>query len=283
MNYLSYHFLKKNSWEDISKSEWAGITAELNQLQKGKGDFPAGISLLGDHYLYEHIVIRKLRAWKSRKSIATISSPNFSRLNTITRLLGYNGYMDFLNNATDQFSFHELKINIPSIPPNTALLDHLTGYWYCYNRNLPLDSGGGQGERVWRSAMEIYKSGGEYLVERTGKDNHLYYGKITSYADFVFMIMNSTTFIRQRHFIGKLRDASNGLKHKDFRIDQMNLVSTCVSFNEEPIALYEIFDRVKHVRDFERCSVDLPLDSSALPPHVLTHLKDIQLNRLTEH
>ncbi len=197
--------------------------------------------------------------------------------------LGYNSYIDFINNATDNFSFHELKINIPLAESNTRLLDNLVGYWYCYNRNLPEHPEVPQGERVWRSAMEIYKSGGEYLVERTGKDHHLYYGKITSYADYVFIIMNSTTFIRQRHFIGRLKDVNDHIRQPGFRVDQMNFVSTCVSFNEEPIALYEIFDRVQHVRDFEKTSVDLALDSKHLPKHIRTHLKDARLNRITEH
>lgn len=32
MNFLSLHFLKKNHWEDVSKTEWSYIVAELNDL-----------------------------------------------------------------------------------------------------------------------------------------------------------------------------------------------------------------------------------------------------------
>ncbi len=285
MNYIAYHFLKKNKWEDVSKAEWAYISEEFNQLlrKKSKRKGKEEESQLGEHYFYEHIIIKKLKLWKAKKPVADISAPNFSKMNSIAGALGYDSYIDFINNAADNFGFQELKINIPLATVNTALLDHLVGYWYCYNRNLPLTTDKSAGERVWRSAMEIYKSGGEYLVERTGKDNHMYYGKITSYGDYVFIIMNSTTFIRQRHFIGRLKDVTSKLKHKDYSVDQMNFVSTCVSFNEEPIALYEIFDRVKRVRDFEKISVDLPLDSSGLPAHILVHLKDAELNRITEH
>jgi hypothetical protein len=288
MNYIAFHFLRKSKWEDVSKMEWMAVAAEFNgilQKQQQPGirrivQEPAGF---GDNYFYEHLVIKKLKPWKARKPIAALSSPNFTRLNTITGALGYNSYIDFINNATDNFSFHELKINIPLAASNTRLLDHLVGYWYCYNRNLPERPEEQNGERVWRSAMEIYKSGGEYLVERTGKDHHMYYGKITSYADYVFIIMNSTTFIRQRHFIGRLKDVADNIRQPGFRVDQMNFVSTCVSFNEEPIALYEIFDRVHHVRDFEKTSVDLVLDSKHLPEHIRLHLKDARLNRITEH
>lgn len=286
MNYLSFHYLRKSKWEDVSKTEWTAVVAELNTvLQKPQSGRTPVLKpvLLGEHYLYEHLVIKKLKPWKARKPLASLSSPNFGRLNTIVAALGYNSYIDFINNATDNFSFHELKINIPLAEGNTRLLDHLVGYWYCYNRNLPEHPEVPQGERVWRSAMEIYKSGGEYLVERTGKDHHMYYGKITSYADYVFIIMNSTTFIRQRHFIGRLKDVNDHIRQPGFRVDQMNFVSTCVSFNEEPIALYEIFDRVQHVRDFEKTSVDLALDSKHLPRHIRLHLQDARLNRITEH
>lgn len=283
MNYIAFHFLKKSKWEDVTKSEWAYVSGEFNDLAKRKKQIHLESLGLGEHYFYEHLVIKRLKLWKGQKPLATISVPNFSKMNAIAAVLGYSGYMDFIHNATDNFSFNELKINIPLGTMNTALLDHLVGYWYCYNRNLPLESDPKNGERVWRSAMEIYKSGEEYLVERTGKDNHMYYGKITSYADYVFIIINSTTFIRQRHFIGRIKDVADKLRRKDPGINQMNFVSTCVSFNEEPIALYEIFDRVGDMEGFERSSVDLPLDSQALPEHILLHLKDAGLNRITEH
>jgi hypothetical protein len=283
MNYIAFHFLKKSKWEDVSKAEWTYVSSEFNDLAKRRKDKEIELLALGEHYFYEHLVIKRLKPWKTQKPLSAISIPNFSKMNAIASVLGYSGYMDFIRNATDNFSFNELKINIPLGTMNNALLDHLVGYWYCYNRNLPLESDKQSEERVWRSAMEIYKSGDEYLVERTGKDNHMYYGKITSYGDYVFIIMNSTTFIRQRHFIGRIKDAADKLRLHNPGIDQMNFVSTCVSFNEEPIALYEIFDRVKQINDFQKSSVDLPFDSPALPGHILAHLKDAKGNRITEH
>lgn len=283
MNYIAFHFLKKSRWEDVSKAEWTYVSSEFNDLVKRRKDKEIELLALGEHYFYEHLVIKRLKPWKTQKPLSVISVPSFSKMNAIASVLGYSGYMDFIRNATDNFSFNELKINIPLGTMNNTLLDHLVGYWYCYNRNLPLESDKQSEERVWRSAMEIYKSGDEYLVERTGKDNHMYYGKITSYGDYVFIIMNSTTFIRQRHFIGRIKDVADKLRLHNPGIDQMNFVSTCVSFNEEPIALYEIFDRVKQINDFQKSSVDLTLDSPALPAHVLAHLKDVKGNRITEH
>lgn len=282
MNYIAHHFIRKNRWEDVSKAEWLYISGEFNKLmQKGK-PLQQETAFLGDNYFYEHLIIKRLKAARTGKALSEISSPNFGKMNIIAGILGYDSYMDFLTNAAAIFSFHELKINIPLGVVNTALLDHLTGCWYCYNSNLPLTGPGTKEERVRRSAMEIYQSGDEYLVERSGKDNHMYYGKITAYADYIFIIMNSTTFIRQRHFIGRLKDATGKLKQKGYSVNQMNFVSTCVSFNEDPVALNEIFDRVP-AKDFEKLSVDLPLSSPELPAHILQQLKNKGLHQISDY
>jgi len=282
MNYIAHHFIRKNRWEDVSKAEWLYISGEFNKLmQKGKTPQQEA-AFLGDNYFYEHLIIKRLKAARTGKALSDISSPNFGKMNIIAGILGYDSYMDFLTNAAAIFSFHELKINIPLGVVNTALLDHLTGCWYCYNSNLPLTGPGTKEERVRRSAMEIYQSGDEYLVERSGKDNHMYYGKITAYADYIFIIMNSTTFIRQRHFIGRLKDATGKLKQKGYSVNQMNFVSTCVSFNEDPVALNEIFDRVP-AKDFEKLSVDLPLSSPELPAHILQQLKNKGLHQISDY
>jgi len=282
MNYIAHHFIRKNRWEDVSKAEWLYISGEFNKLmQKGK-PLQQEAAFLGDNYFYEHLIIKRLKAARTGKALSEISSPNFGKMNIIAGILGYDSYMDFLTNAAAIFSFHELKINIPLGVVNTALLDHLTGCWYCYNSNLPLTGPGTKEERVRRSAMEIYQSGDEYLVERSGKDNHMYYGKITAYADYIFIIMNSTTFIRQRHFIGRLKDATGKLKQKGYSVNQMNFVSTCVSFNEDPVALNEIFDRVP-AKDFEKLSVDLPLSSPELPAHILQQLKNKGLHQISDY
>lgn len=282
MNYIAHHFMRKNKWEDVSKAEWLYISGEFNQLMQKRKHLQQEAAFLGDNYFYEHLIIKRLKAAKMGKALADISSPNFGKMNIIAGILGYDSYMDFLKNAAAVFGFHELKINIPLGVVNTALLDHLTGCWYCYNSNLPLTGPGTKEERVRRSAMEIYQSGDEYLVERSGKDNHMYYGKITAYADYIFIIMNSTTFIRQRHFIGRLKDATGKLKQKGFSVNQMNFVSTCVSFNEDPVALNEIFDRVPS-GDFEKLSVDLPLSSPELPAHILEQLKNKGLHQITDY
>ena len=282
MNYIAHHFMRKNKWEDVSKAEWLYISGEFNKLMQKHKHLQQEAAFLGDNYFYEHLIIKRLKAAKMGKALADISSPNFGKMNIIAGILGYDSYMDFLKNAAAVFGFHELKINIPLGVVNTALLDHLTGCWYCYNSNLPLTGPGAKEERVRRSAMEIYQSGDEYLVERSGKDNHMYYGKITAYADYIFIIMNSTTFIRQRHFIGRLKDATGKLKQKGFSVNQMNFVSTCVSFNEDPVALNEIFDRVPS-GDFEKLSVDLPLSSPELPAHILEQLKNKGLHQITDY
>ncbi|SEW31904.1 hypothetical protein [Chitinophaga arvensicola] len=286
MNYVAYQYLKKISWEDVSKTEWTYIVHEFNAIiekQQRSRKISAAPSLFGDNYFYEHLIIRKLKAAKNNSALHSLGSPNFSKLNVIAVALGFGSYIDFINNSTEVYPFHELKINVPLATVNQPLLDHLVGYWYCYNRNLPFKSGKKAAERIWRSSLEIYKSGEEYLVERTGRDNHMYYGKITSYANYIFIIMNSTTFIRQRHFIGRLKDVEDNMKRPGYVINELNFVSTCVSFNEEPIALYEIFHRVAKLKDFEKTSVDLAFDSPLLPKHILLHLKDSEQNRIMQH
>lgn len=286
MNYVAYQYLKKVSWEDVSKTEWSHVVDEFNTIIEKQQRFrklASPPSLFGDNYFYEHLIIRKLKAAKNSTAIATLSSPNFSKLNVMAVALGFSSYIDFINNSSEVYPFHELKIGIPLAAVNHKLLDHLVGNWYCYNRNLPFKSGKKAAERIWRSSLEIYKSGDEYLVERTGRDNHMYYGKITSYANYIFIIMNSTTFIRQRHFIGRLKDMEDHIKRSGYAINELNFVSTCVSFNEEPIALYEIFHRVAKVKDFEKTAIDLAFDSPLLPKHILVHLKDSEQNRIMQH
>lgn len=286
MNYVAHQYLKKISWEDVSKTEWTYVVQEFNTIiekQQRARKINAPASLFGENYFYEHLIIRKLKAAKNSNTLHSLGSPNFSKLNVIAVALGFSSYIDFINNSAEVFPFHELKINVPLATVNQPLLDHLVGYWYCYNRNLPFKSGKKAAERIWRSSLEIYKSGEEYLVERSGRDNHMYYGKITSYANYIFIIMNSTTFIRQRHFIGRLKDVEDNMKKPGYAINELNFVSTCVSFNEEPIALYEIFHRVAKLKDFDKNSVDLAFDSPLLPKHILLHLKDSEQNRIMQH
>jgi len=286
MNYVAHQYLKKISWEDVSKTEWTYVVQEFNAIiekQQRSRKINAPASLFGENYFYEHLIIRKLKAAKNSSTLHSLGSPNFSKLNVIAVALGFSSYIDFINNSAEVFPFHELKINVPLAAVNQPLLDHLVGYWYCYNRNLPFKSGKKAAERIWRSSLEIYKSGEEYLVERSGRDNHMYYGKITSYANYIFIIMNSTTFIRQRHFIGRLKDVEDNMKKPGYAINELNFVSTCVSFNEEPIALYEIFHRVAKLKDFDKNSVDLAFDSPLLPKHILLHLKDSEQNRIMQH
>ncbi len=284
MNFLSFQFLKKIKWQDVSKTEWLHISAEIKERlqQKGQKAKEPVQEALGDHYFYEHLIVKKLKPWKNRTPVASIGIPSFSKLNRIAGALGYNSYIEFINSAEDAFHFNELKINVPLAFLNTTLLNNLTGHWYCYNRNAPFHSKKGNEERVRRSSMEIYKAGDEYLVERSGKDNHKYYGKITAYADYIFIIMNSTTYIRQRHFISRIKDVVAKLKYPEYKITQLGFVSTCVSFNEEPIALYEIFERVA-AKDYLPVSVDLSLDNEELPKHIVTRLKDIEKNRIIQH
>jgi len=285
MNFLATHFIRKNAWKDVSKSEWTYIAEELNRLleeRNRKHKIKKEADLLGTNYLYEHLIINKLKAYEAKKSLAGTSKPNLSKLSRIVQVLGYDNYFDFINSHKETFSFNDLKIEIPKATVNTKLLDELIGFWYSFNRNLPDNPDKINEERIWRSSVEIYRSesSGEYLIERSGGDNHKYYGKITAYADYVFIIMNSNTFIRQRHFISRLKDINEKLKQPGYKLNEMHFISTCISFNQEPIALFEIFQKVSNTKNFVAESISFLMESKELPATVVAHLKNTEGSRI---
>ena len=89
---------------------------------------------MGTNYLYEHLVINKLKKFYQNEN-ATLNKPNLAKLSLIVRALGYSNYIDFINSNTELFNFSDLKIEINNVNMNTALLDSLIGCWYSYNRN----------------------------------------------------------------------------------------------------------------------------------------------------
>ncbi|SHF37975.1 hypothetical protein [Pedobacter caeni] len=285
MNFMASNFLKKKSWKDVSKSEWSYIVEELNGLlqeRDQKQRINRESDLFGANYLYEHLIINKLKAYENKRDLTTLSKPSLSKLSRIVQVLGYDNYIDFINSHDEVFSFNDLKIDIPKATVNQKLLDELVGLWYSYNRNLPDNPEKIHEERIWRSSVEIYKSEstGEYFIERSGGDNHKYYGKITSYADYVFIIMNSNTFIRQRHFISRLKDIGEKLKQANYKVEEMHFISTCISFNQEPIALFEIFQKANTTKNYVADSVSFPIESNELPGSVVAYLKDTEGNRI---
>lgn len=283
MNFLSRQFLKKNSWEDVSKTEWSYICTELNDLiindhsEKGIKKEP---ELLGSKYLYEHLVINKLKKYRNNE-YSIISKPNLAKLSLIVKVLGYSGYIDFINSNTESFNFNDLRIDMNNVSSNTALLDHLVGCWYSYNRNLPENPLQEKEDRIWRSAMEIYKSEttGEFFIERSGGDHHKYFGKVTAYSDYIFIIMNSNTFIRQRHFISRIKDSKEKLKNPEYKLHELHFISTCISFNQEPIALFEIFQKADR-KNFISDSISFPINSDEIPESIVKQLEDTETNRI---
>lgn len=272
----------KGSWEDVEKGDWIDIADEINEVLKKLGKDT--IEKIGNTYIYEHLIVNKLRVWKSDKPIGGIRSPNHGKLNLIARALGFRNYISLINSRSEKFNFDVLRIGFSNFLRNVRLLENLKGNWYSYNRNLPYPVGQEGEERIWRSAVVISQDGEDFLVERSGKDYHKYYGRVDAFGEYVFIIMNSNTFIRQRHFISRIKDIAAQLKSSsNYKIPLLSLVSTCISFNEEPIALYEIFERQWNEEDFSTATVDLSLDSPEIPQHIMTHLKDIGSNRITTH
>ncbi len=288
MNFLATNFIKKPNWKDVSKAEWCFVADTLNEMflaNQKKLHIKNTKPLLGTNYLYEHIIINKLIVATKTKNIQNIAAPQLSKLTAITQVLGYSNYFEFIDKHSNTFNFDDLKINIPNTNTNKLLLDALVGHWYSYNRNLPDNPKKSKEERIWRSAVEIYASnnGNEYLIERSGGDQHKYYGKVTAFDDYIFIIMNSNTFIRQRHFIGRINDVKEKLKQPNYVLQQIHFISTCISFNKEPIALFEIFERVAKIKDFVNASIDYPIQSDEIPKHILVQIKDANKNRIINH
>ncbi|MBT2621508.1 MULTISPECIES: hypothetical protein [Chryseobacterium] len=283
MNFLSMHFLKKNNWEDVTKTEWSYIVDELNELissNHSERNIKVKTDILGSNYLYEHLIINKLKKY-NQNSGASISKPNLAKLSLIVRALGYSNYIDFINSNTEVFNFNDLRIEMNNAKQNVILLDRLVGCWYSYNRNLPDNPLQTKEDRIWRSAMEIYKSetSGEYFIERSGGDHHKYFGKVTAYSDYVFIIMNSNTFIRQRHFISRIKDINEKLKNPEYKLHELHFISTCISFNQEPIALFEIFQKADR-KNFLPDSISFPIDSDEIPTSIIKQLEDTESNRI---
>lgn len=283
MNFLSRHFLKKNHWEDVSKTEWTYIVEELNDLiihEHKEKSIQKKPDLLGLNYLYEHLVINKLKKYQQNEA-ADLSKPNLAKLSLIVKVLGYSNYIEFINSNTEAFNFNDLRIDMDKVKQNTELLDRLVGCWYSYNRNLPENPVQAKEDRIWRSATEIYKSetSGEYFIERSGGDRHKYFGKVTAYSDYVFIIINSNTFIRQRHFISRIKDIKEKLKNAEYKLHELHFISTCISFNQEPIALFEIFQKADR-KTFLADSVSFPIDSEEIPASIVKQLEDTEANRI---
>jgi len=283
MTYLSLHFLKKSHWEDVSKTEWSYIVEELNELIINDNqikDIRKSPDLLGSNYLYEHLIINKLKKYYLNEN-TSLSKPSLAKLTLIVKVLGYSNYIDFINSNTESFNFNDLRIDMNNVKQNTALLDRLVGCWYSYNRNLPENPTQTKEDRIWRSATEIYKSetSGEYFIERSGGDRHKYFGKVTAYSDYVFIIMNSNTFIRQRHFISRIKDINEKLKNPEYKLHELHFISTCISFNQEPIALFEIFRKADR-KTFIPDSISFPIDSDEIPSSIVKQLEDTEANRI---
>ncbi|CAA7386381.1 hypothetical protein [Chryseobacterium fistulae] len=129
--------------------------------------------------------------------------------------------------------------------------------------------------------MEIYKSEttGKYFIERIDGDQNKYFGKVTSYSDYIFIIMNSNTFIHERHFISRIKDIKKKLKNPQYKIYELHFISTCISFNKEPIALFKRFQIAKR-KNFLFDSISLPIDSDEIPISIIKQLEDVESNRI---
>jgi hypothetical protein len=89
----------------------------------------------------------------------------------------------------------------------------------------------------------------------------------------------SVNLIRQRHFISRIKDINEKLKNPEYKLHELHFISTCISFNQEPIALFEIFQKADR-KNFLPDSISYPIDSDEIPASIIKQLEDTEANRI---
>lgn len=69
------------------------------------------------------------------------------------------------------------------------------------------------------------------------------------------------------------------LKIRNIKLYELHFKSTCIIFNQEPIALFEIFQKADR-KTFISDSISFPVDSDQIPQSILKHLEDTEANRI---
>lgn len=91
--------------------------------------------------------------------------------------------------------------------------------------------------------------------------------------------MNSHTFLRQHHFISRIKDIKEKLKNPEYKLHELHFISTCISFNQEPTALFDIFQKADR-KPFIPDSVSYPIESEEIPESIVQQLEDTDSNRI---
>jgi hypothetical protein len=79
--------------------------------------------------------------------------------------------------------------------------------------------------------------------------------------------------------ISRIKDIKEKLKNAEYKLHELHFISTCISFNQEPIALFEIFQKADR-KTFLADSVSFPIDSEEIPASIVKQLKDTEANRI---
>ena len=69
------------------------------------------------------------------------------------------------------------------------------------------------------------------------------------------------------------------LKNPEYKLHELHFISTCISFNQEPIALFEIFQKADR-KNFIPDSISFPIDSDEIPKSIIKQLEDTEANRI---
>jgi hypothetical protein len=79
--------------------------------------------------------------------------------------------------------------------------------------------------------------------------------------------------------ISRIKDIKEKLKNPEYKLHELHFISTCISFNQEPIALFEIFLEGRQKNLFAD-SVSFPIDSEEIPASIVKQLEDTEANRI---
>ncbi|WP_228433865.1 hypothetical protein [Chryseobacterium polytrichastri] len=69
------------------------------------------------------------------------------------------------------------------------------------------------------------------------------------------------------------------MKNPEYKLHEFHFISTCISFNQEPIALFEIFQKADR-KTFVPDSISFPIESEEIPKSIVQQLEDTESNRI---
>lgn len=80
--------------------------------------------------------------------------------------------------------------------------------------------------------------------------------------------LNNEEIHSSTSFISRIKDINKKLKNPEYKLHELHFISTCISFNKEPIALSEIFQKADR-KTFITDSVSFHIESEEIPSSIV--------------